>query len=127
MSIIIDVLQYVYYNRHMKLEEALNAFAALSQETRLKAFKIIIEYGEGGVAAGVVSDRLAIPHNSLSFHLSCLENAQLVSSRKEGRSIIYKANIKSVEGLIDYLRENCCVNESSSSSVDCLIEKSDPC
>ena len=92
----------------MKLENATKAFLALSQETRLKVFKILIEYGKEGAPAGTVSDRLEIPHNTLSFHLSHLSKAGLVSSRKNGRSVIYAANVDSIEELISYLKENCC-------------------
>jgi DNA-binding transcriptional ArsR family regulator len=92
----------------MNLETATKAFTALSQETRLKVFKILIEYGKTGTPAGTISDRLEIPHNTLSFHLSHLSKAGLISSRKEGRSIIYSANVDSIEGLISYLKENCC-------------------
>jgi len=95
----------------MDLENAINAFAALSQETRLKVFKILVEYGRTGAAAGIISDRLGIPHNTLSFHLSHLTQAGLITARKEGRSMIYAANCDSIEDLIGYLRENCCILE----------------
>lgn len=95
----------------MNLHSAVSAFAALAQETRLKVFKILIEYGRTGVAAGVISDRLDMPHNSLSFHLSYLKKAGLISSDKQGRSIIYRANVEEIENLIGYLNENCCVRE----------------
>jgi DNA-binding transcriptional ArsR family regulator len=88
----------------MNLNSAITAFTALSQETRLKVFKILIEYGATGTAAGTISERLGIPHNTLSFHLSHLTEAGLISSRKQGRSMIYAANCKAIEGLIDYLK-----------------------
>lgn len=93
----------------MDINKALVAFYALSQETRLKVFKILVEYGKSGTAAGTISDRLKIPHNTLSFHLTNLSHAGLASSRKEGRSVIYSANTKAIEDLIGYLSENCCV------------------
>lgn len=97
----------------MNLENATKAFSALSQATRLKVFKILIEYGKAGTAAGTISDRLKIPHNTLSFHLSHLSKAGLISSRKDGRSVIYSANVDSIEELISYLKENCCILENS--------------
>lgn len=97
----------------MKLENATTAFAALSQKTRLIIFKILIEYGKTGVSAGTISERLNMPHNSLSFHLSCLSKVNLVSSKKEGRHVIYSANISSMERLIDYLKENCCSKQDN--------------
>lgn len=97
----------------MDILKAITSFSALSQETRLKVFKVLVEYGEAGAAAGVLSRRLNIVQNTLSFHLSYLSHAGLISSRKEGRSVIYKANYTAIEDLIGYLKENCCVLESS--------------
>ena len=91
------------------MKHATDAFAALSQETRLKVFRILIEYGNNGTAAGTISDRLGIPHNTLSFHLSHLTQVGLIFARKDGRSMIYTANVASIEALISYLRENCCI------------------
>jgi len=110
----------------MKLKHAINALAALSQETRLKVFKILIEYGSGGTAAGTISDRLDIPHNTLSFHLSHLTQAGLITARKDGRSMIYAANVTSIEELIDYLRENCCINEEGEQS-SCKTTQNECC
>src|SRR5262245_1435041 len=95
----------------MDLDHALLAFSALSQETRLKVFKILVEYCPTGTPAGTVSDRLGIPHNTLSFHLAHLSHVKLVSSRKSGRSVIYSANCDMIEGLIGFLSENCCVRD----------------
>ena len=95
----------------MNLDTAIIALSALSQETRLRVFKLLIEYGRGGAAAGTLSDQLDIPHNTLSFHLSHLSHAGLVTSRKQGRQVIYAANCDAMEGLLAYLRENCCIRE----------------
>lgn len=95
----------------MDIDLATTAFGALSQETRLKVFKLLIEYGLEGSPAGKLSEDLGIPHNTLSFHLSHLGHAGLVTSKREGRSIIYAANVKTVESLIQYLKENCCHRE----------------
>ena len=97
----------------MKIDQALASFSALSQETRLRVFKLLIEYGDNGPAAGVLSEALDIPHNTLSFHLSHLAQAGLVSSRKVGRQMIYTSNRDAVRELIDYLKENCCVRDIS--------------
>jgi DNA-binding transcriptional ArsR family regulator len=97
----------------MNLENATKAFTALSQETRLKVFKILVEYGKTGVSAGIIGERLNIPHNTLSFHLSSLSKVDLISSKKDGRQMIYCANISAIEELIGYLKENCCVIENS--------------
>lgn len=92
----------------MDIQEAIIAFDALSQETRLKAFRLLVEHGPDGAPAGTLSEKLGIPHNSLSFHLSHMSNANLVTSRRDGRSIIYTANFAFVQGLIRFMVENCC-------------------
>jgi DNA-binding transcriptional ArsR family regulator len=96
----------------MKITQAIEAFASLAQETRLKTFKLLLEYGVTGTPAGTLSERLGIPQNTLSFHLSHLSRAELVRSKREGKQIIYSANCDSIEELIRYLKENCCVLET---------------
>jgi DNA-binding transcriptional ArsR family regulator len=98
----------------MEIKDALLAFDALSQETRLRVFRLLVEYGPEGAPAGAVSDALAIPHNTLSFHLSHMSNAGLVLSRREGRSIIYIANFEFFTNLIRYMVEDCCREDMAS-------------
>ncbi len=95
----------------MDILKALSSFRALSQETRLKALKLLVEYGNRGVPAGILSTRLGIPHNTLSFHLNHLSDAGLVSSNKQGRQIIYFVNFKAINNLMGFLGENCCAAE----------------
>ncbi len=95
----------------MEIQDALIAFDALSQETRLKTFRLLVKQGTKGVAAGVLSEKLGIPHNTLSFHLSHMSNAGLVLSRREGRSIIYTADLALVQDLIRFMVEDCCNEE----------------
>lgn len=95
----------------MDIQEALVAFDALSQETRLRVFRMLVEYGPDGSPAGAISDALDIPHNTLSFHLNHMSNSGLVFSRREGRSIIYSANFEFFTGLIRYMVEDCCRGE----------------
>ncbi len=97
----------------MDINQAVIALSALSQETRLNVFRLLIEYGEQGVAAGVIGKELGIPHNTLSFHLTHLSHAGLAMSQRKGRSIIYSANTKTIDGLLGYLIENCCVRDKS--------------
>lgn len=96
--------------------EALEAFSSLSQETRLRVFKLLLEYGRDGAAAGIIAEQLKIPDNTLSFHLSHMSKARLVTSKKEGRSITYFANCDAIEDLIGFIQENCCARESKKSS-----------
>lgn len=95
----------------MDIQEALIAFDALSQETRLRVFRLLVEYGQEGAAAGTLREAVGVPHNTLSFHLSHMSNAKLVSSRRQGRSIIYSANFEFFTGLIRFMVEDCCSAE----------------
>ena len=90
------------------MNTALEAFYALSQETRLKVFKALIEYGSEGTTPSKIAERLGVPDNTLSFHLSHLNNSGLVSYKREGRSLIYSANCELIESLIGFMKENCC-------------------
>src|ERR1035437_3485003 len=95
----------------MEMFEACEAFSSLSQETRLKVFRLLIQYGRDGSPAGKIAEELKIPDNTLSFHLSHMSKAGLVTSKKSGRSITYFANTDLMNKLVGYLRINCCVRE----------------
>ena len=95
--------------------EATEAFSSLSQETRLQVFKLLIEYGRDGTVPGKIAEELKIPANTLSFHLSHMSKAGLVTSKKNGRSVTYYANTDLIEELIAYLQANCCGRERSKS------------
>ncbi len=95
----------------MDIQDALIAFDALSQETRLKAFRLLVQCGADGAAAGTLSEQLGIPHNSLSFHLSHMSNAGLILSRKEGRSVIYTVDFAVFQDLIRFMVDDCCSTE----------------
>lgn len=92
----------------MDIQEAIIVFDALSQETRLRAFGLLVKAGPDGLAAGALSAGLGTPHNTMSFHLSHLSNAGIVSSRKAGRSVIYSANFDVTRDLIAFLVKDCC-------------------
>lgn len=95
----------------METSAAVQALAALAQDTRLQVFKRLIEYGGDGTTPGVLSEQLGVPHNTLSFHLSHLVHAGLIHSRKAGRSVIYTADCARAEALATYLLENCCARQ----------------
>lgn len=99
---------------HMDIQEAIIMFDALSQETRLRAFRLLVKAGTDGLPAGAVSQELGTPHNTMSFHLGHLSNAGIVSSRKEGRSVIYSANFDIVRDLIGFMIKDCCSVEFAS-------------
>ena len=92
----------------MENMEAARALAALGHETRLAIFRILVQAGPPGVAAGEVARALELAPNTLSFHLKELAHTGLIGSRQEGRYLIYSANFPAMNGLVSYLTENCC-------------------
>lgn len=91
------------------MNSAVDAFAALAQETRLSTFRMLVQYGPDGVSAGALAAALAVPHNTLSFHLAQLQQTGLVSSRRRGRHVIYAANVALAQDLARFLMEDCCL------------------
>lgn len=92
----------------MDLETALLAFAALSQPTRLEAYRLLVAHEPTGLAAGAIAERLAVPQNTLSAHLSVLARAGLVASERHGRSIVYRADLSAMRDLALFLMRDCC-------------------
>jgi DNA-binding transcriptional ArsR family regulator len=92
----------------MKTTAVVAALAALAQESRLGSFRLLVEAGPEGLAAGAIAGNLGLPPATLSFHLKELSVAGLVSSRQKGRFVIYAANFDAVNSLVSFLTENCC-------------------
>lgn len=92
----------------MEIITASRALSALSQETRLETFRLLVRCGDDGLPAGDIARALEIPHNTMSSHLAILSNAGLVNSRREGRSIIYSIDFAGVRHLMSFLMEDCC-------------------
>ncbi len=88
--------------------DALSSFAALAQETRLDVLKLLIKAGEQGLSAGEIGERLSIKQNTMSANLAVLARTNLVSNKREGRSIRYYANFVGIRELIGFLMEDCC-------------------
>lgn len=97
----------------MKIGLAVEALAALAQESRLSIFRLLVQAGKEGVAAGVLGETLGVPPATLSFHLKTLTHARLIKSRTEGRFVIYSANFAEMDKLIAYLTEHCCAGDAS--------------
>jgi DNA-binding transcriptional ArsR family regulator len=98
----------------MKTADAIKVLSALAQESRLAIFRLLIEQGPEGLPVGVIGERLGLPSATLSFHLKELLHAGLVTSRQAGRFIYYAPVIAAMNGLVDYLTENCCVASGGS-------------
>ena len=91
---------------------AVAALAALAQDSRLAIFRLLVQAGPAGLAAGKIGEAVGILPSSLSFHLKELTHANMVSSRQEGRFVIYVANFATITSLVDFLSENCCSGQS---------------
>ncbi len=92
----------------METNDAISALAALAHDSRLAVFRLLVEAGPDGRAAGDIGARLGVAPATLSFHLTRLAHAGLVGSRRDGRSIIYAARFDAIDGLMGYLLANCC-------------------
>ncbi|MBL9054738.1 MAG: helix-turn-helix transcriptional regulator [Rhodobacteraceae bacterium] len=92
----------------MEERQAIAAFGALSQETRLRILRLLIVAGPEGMAAGVIADRAGVSASNVSFHAKELERSGLVVSQRESRSIIYRADMAALDGLLRFLMEDCC-------------------
>ena len=92
----------------VKTSKALQALAGLAQETRLAAYRLLVEHAPEGLPAGQIAKRLGIPPPSLSFHLKELWHAGLIVPGQVGRFVWYRADLDAMNGLVAYLTENCC-------------------
>jgi ArsR family transcriptional regulator len=92
----------------MESEQAILALAALAQSTRMGVFKLLVRYEPDGLAAGDIARMLAVPQNTMSAHLAILARADLVTSERKSRSIIYRANLAAFQTLTSFMVEDCC-------------------
>ncbi len=92
----------------MQAEIVIRALGALAQEHRLATFRLLVQAGADGMAAGALAEALGLPASSMSFHLAQLSHAGLVTQRRQSRSIIYTADYAAMGALMGYLTENCC-------------------
>ena len=88
--------------------DTLSTLTALSQETRLDVFRLLIKSGHKGMLSGEIGESLSVRQNTMSTNLAVLLNANLVSKQREGRTIRYFVNFKTVRGMLAYLLEDCC-------------------
>lgn len=92
----------------MQTKEVLVVLSALAQESRLAVFRLLVQAGPAGLAASRIAEELDIAPSSLSFHLKELTHARLLTSKQDGRFVIYSADIPTMNGVIGFLTENCC-------------------
>jgi ArsR family transcriptional regulator, arsenate/arsenite/antimonite-responsive transcriptional repressor len=103
----------------MRADSAVEALGALAQEHRLALFRLLVQAGDQGLAAGAIAEKLGIPNSSLSFHLTQLRNAGLIVQERQHRSLIYRANYPAMNALVDYLMENCCSGTDCGADAAC--------
>ena len=96
----------------MEKTNIIDALAALAQENRLDTYRLLVQAGPEGMAAGEIAATLGLPPNTLSFHFDRLRQAGLVTVRRNGRSMIYAAQYDTMNALIGFLTEKCCGGQS---------------
>lgn len=92
----------------METKAAVTALAAIAQDSRLAIYRVLVQAGPAGLAAGRISELTGIAPSSLSFHLKELSHAGMVGSQQAGRFVIYSANFATMNALLGFLTENCC-------------------
>ncbi len=103
----------------MKTKEVIDGLAALSQKSRLAVFRHLVQAGPSGSRPGDIAEALGVSASTLSFHLKALSHAGLVSAEQDGRSIIYRADFGAMQGLVDYLTDNCCGGDAALCAPKC--------
>jgi DNA-binding transcriptional ArsR family regulator len=103
----------------MESTTAVAQLGALAQDTRLSIYRLLVQRGEAGLAAGEIAQRLMLPAPTLSFHLAQLKQAGLVRCRRESRSLIYTADYGAMSALLGFLTENCCGGQSCAPRESC--------
>ncbi|MFZ3127632.1 MAG: metalloregulator ArsR/SmtB family transcription factor [Rhodoferax sp.] len=101
--------------------DIVRSLAALAQEVRLRVFRALVVAGKDGLTPGVILEKLGMTPALLSFHLKELVQAGLVNQERQGRNLIYRASLDTMNELLDYLTENCCAGEA------CLTSKATSC
>jgi ArsR family transcriptional regulator, arsenate/arsenite/antimonite-responsive transcriptional repressor len=106
---------------------ALAALAALGQPTRLEIFRLLMRREPGGLAAGAIADSIGCPPNTLSSHLSILARSGLVRGTRDGRSIVYRADVEGMRALVAFLITDCCDGHAEVCNLPDLLRETDCC
>ncbi len=112
----LDTGFYFDNSKNVDTKAAVQALAALAQDSRLEVFRLLVQAGPEGLPAGDIAGRLGIPPSTLSFHVKALSQAGLIESRPQSRFIYYCANFATMNGLIAFLGENCCGSQCCASA-----------
>ena len=109
----------------MESEDSILALAALAQPTRLDVFRLLVSHEPGGMAAGDIARALAVPQNTMSTHLAILTRAHLVTGKRSGRSIVYRADLAYFREVMVFMLNDCCGGKPEICAP--LIESIAPC
>ena len=96
----------------MDSRQVIDALGSLAQEHRLAIFRLLVEAGQEGLAAGKIAEKLGVVPSSLSFHLAHLTRAGLLTQERKSRTLIYRADYSSMNKLVAYLLANCCAGDA---------------
>jgi ArsR family transcriptional regulator len=103
----------------MKSTDVVKALSALAQESRLAVFRLLVKGGPDGFTPSVMAEKLGIAAPTLSFHLKELQNAGLVSARREGRFLFYSTRFDRMKSLVGFLTDECCSQADGACDADC--------
>jgi DNA-binding transcriptional ArsR family regulator len=111
----------------MPAPHALAALAALGQPTRLEIFRLLMRAEPDGMPAGAIADAIGCPHNTLSSHLSILARSGLVRGTRDGRSIVYRADVRGIRALVAFLITDCCDGHPEVCNLSDLLREASCC
>ena len=104
----------------MKTDAVIGALGALAHEYRLAIYRLLVERGPEGLAAGAIGERVGLQPSSLTFHLQALQRAHLIRQVRASRQLIYSADYDLMNGLVSYLTDNCCAAGGAGCDVSCV-------
>lgn len=103
----------------MKTADFINALSALAHEYRVTIYRLLVEQGPAGLAAGAIGERVGLVPSSLTFHLQSLQRAGLVTQQRASRQLIYSADYEVMNELVSYLTDKCCAASGEACAPDC--------
>jgi DNA-binding transcriptional ArsR family regulator len=104
----LETVIYINYSGYMDEIEAIAAFAALGQITRLETFRCLVRKEPEGVPAGELARLMSVPQNTMSAHLAVLSRAGLIRGERQSRTILYRADLDRIGALVSFLLQDCC-------------------
>ena len=110
----------------METPRVIESLSALAHEHRLAIYRLLIERGSQGLAAGMIGERIGLAPSSLTFHLQALQRAGLIRSQRASRQLIYCADFGAMRGLVSYLTDHCCVESGEECETACKPARSTP-